>query len=288
MDFLENIKFPKTLTIVVFLALLGANVLVWWEILGSTNKEGVYFLDVGQGDSQLVVLPGNVKILIDAGRRNGRVLEHLSEIFHPTDKYIDLLVMSHPHFDHFGGFIDILERYRVGAFITPGTRNDIKSFQLLESLLEEKEVPVVKLGRGDGIRHKEGSFDILWPVKESFGWGLDESSLVLELSKKGATFLFTGDIGFKAEEEVLTFYEKEVDVLKVAHHGSKYSTSLPFLEVIRPFVAVIGVGENSWGHPTEEVLGRLSAFGTEIYRTDLDGNVKILIDDGNLRVFKLR
>lgn len=281
----EKISFPKTPAIVLLAALAAANILVWQAAIGFFDNSGIYFLDVGQGDSQLVILPGNVKVLIDGGRRNGMALNELSGILPPTDKYIDLLVMSHPHFDHFGGFIDVIEYYKIGAFITPGTRNETSSFFLLERTLKENDIPVITLAQGDRVTHGESRFSILWPDEESSDWDLDNASLVMELEKNGAITLFTGDIGFGAEERIVDFYDRKIDVLKVAHHGSRYSSSLEFLAATRPLVSIIGVGRNAWGHPTEEVLERLTAAGTKVYRTDIDGTIKIKFEDGKIRIF---
>ena len=115
------------------LVLLAGNVFVWQAILfggGAENLE-LWFLDVGQGDSQLVNLPGDVQILIDGGK-GPKVLNELAKALRPTDRYIDLVVATHPDFDHYGGLIDVLKTYEVGAVITNGLSGKAKAFGVLQ------------------------------------------------------------------------------------------------------------------------------------------------------------
>jgi len=280
----------KNKIIILSAVLLALNFLIYRQIFsfaGHNRDLKIYFLDVGQGDSQLVILPGGVKVLIDGGPPNGKLLENLGKILPPTDRYIDLVVLSHPQLDHFGGFIEVLKRYRVGAFLSNGRAGTISAFSELKKTIQENKIKTVVLGLGDKIRNGESSFDVLWPTPEFANVKeLNDTAVVLELKSKNSTALFTGDIGFKIEEELIKNNPSHIDILKVAHHGSKYSSGANFLAAIAPKIVAIGVGKNSYGHPTKEALQRLAQDGAKIYRTDQDGTVELVIDEKKIKVFK--
>lgn len=266
------------------------NVFIWQQILfykPNKNTE-LYFLDVGQGDSQMVILPNNVKILIDGGPNN-RVLGQLSSILSPFDRYIDLVVMSHPQTDHFTGLIDVLKRYKVGAFVFSGRKGLVKSFNDLEKAIKENQVAVVVLGEGDKIKYLESKLDILSPSQnllqsnEPNDW-----TLVMKMASEGMKALFTGDIDSNVENSLVEKYDLGVDILKVAHHGSRFSSGKEFLAAATPKIAVIEVGKNSYGHPTKDALERLASVGAQIFRTDKDGTIKLVINNQKINIFKMR
>lgn len=254
----------------------------FWYILSPPPAPAVYFLDVGQGDSELIVLPGGVNILVDGGPPNGRALEEIGRILPFTDRYIDLVVMSHPQLDHFGGLIDIMERYRIGTFLYSGRKGEASALAELEEMINEDNIPHVILKKGDRIKYGEYVIEVLSPEKE-LSDEINDDSLVLKLDMGNSTFLFAGDIGPGAEKKLVESLG-DIDVLKVAHHGSKNSSSEEFLNVARPRVSVIEVGENNYGHPDEEVIERLENIGSRIYRTDRDGTVRILPLDGVVNI----
>ena len=280
----------KNKVIILLAVLIILDLLVFWQIiaLAATGQDlKIYFLDVGQGDSQLVLLPGGVKVLIDGGPPNGKILEQLAKILPPTDRYIDLVIMSHPQLDHFGGLIEVLKRYRVGVFLWSGREGDIKALSELENALQKNFVDHIILAKGDKIHYRDSYFNVLMPtLKFLQSKKVNDSSLVLELSSKRSKTLFTGDIGINVEKELLDTYKLSVDVLKVAHHGSKFSSSANFLQVVRPRLAVIEVGKNSYGHPTRQILDRLKSIETSVFRTDRDGTIKLVIDGRSIEVFK--
>jgi len=263
---------------------------VWSEILfrGPNKNTEIYFLDVGQGDSALIILPGNTKILIDGGPNN-KIINELTAILRPTDRYIDLMILSFSQTDHFSGLIDVLKRYRVGGFIFNGRRGNAGSWLELTKILREKGVPILILASKDKIRHLDNQFNFLWPEKDFIqSRELNETALVPLLQSQGVKVLFTGDIDTKIEKYLLKKHGLglDVDILKVAHHGSKYSSGENFLQAVSPKVAVIPVGKNSYGHPTKEVLSRLALVGAQIFRTDKDGTVKLIINSQEINIFK--
>jgi len=278
----------KNWIILLLLFLFIFDGFIWLEILFEQPNQNteVYFLDVGQGDSELVVLPGGVKVLIDGGPNN-KVLDQLASILRPFDRYIDLIILSHAQTDHFSGLIDVLKRYQVGAFIYNGRSGTASSWPELVKITEQNKVPVEILMAGDKISYLDSHFDILMPDKNFINSSdLNETVLVELLQSQNAQILFTGDADTKIEDYLLQRYNLNIDVLKVAHHGSKFASSEEFLKSILPKVAVIEVGKNSYGHPTPEALSRLALVGAQIFRTDKDGMIKLIIENSKINIFK--
>ncbi len=284
--FIED-NFKKTAFFLTLFFIL--DVLVLWQIVGSgavNRKLSLYFLPVGQGDSELAVLPGGVKLLIDGGPPDSLVLKDLDKILSPRDRYIDLVVSTHPQQDHFGGLIEVLKRYKVGTFIWNGEIGTNPAMDDIMEVIKENSVPTVALAAGDKITYRGSNVDVLSPVAGG-RVDINEDALVLALQSGGVMTLFTSDVGTKTETSILNSYVGPIDILKVGHHGSKNSSSAKFLSVLKPKVAVIEVGKNSYGHPTPEVLSRLADIGAQIFRTDQDGLLKFEPLDGALRIFKI-
>lgn len=249
----------------------------------------VHFLDVGQGDSQLIKFPHGVEILIDGGNPNGRAVQELSEVMPANDRVIELVALTHPQLDHYGGLIETLKRYKVGVFLWNGRDSDAVAYQELKKTIKEKSIPTFVLRKGDLISYGDYGIKTIWPEeKYAYTKEPNDGSLVLELNSPNSRVLFTGDIGTNIEAEIAKFYKDEVDVLKVPHHGSKYSSSLKFLELLRPKVAVIGVGKNSYGHPTKDTLSRLASIGAQVFRTDQNGTVSAVFERDLLKIFEQR
>ncbi len=269
----------------IFSVLICFNAFVWYQvILHSQDALDVYFLDVGQGDSQLIVLPGGVKVLIDGGPDKG-VLFELSNVLPETDRYIDIVVITHPELDHFGGIYDVAERYKIGALAVSGREGESDAWRDLLLLLKDKEIPILKLGAGDAIKYEDSVIMVLSPNKSLMSnKEVNETSLVLGLNSEGVRALFTGDIGFTTENYITDEYDIDVDILKVAHHGSKFSTGMGFLLEATPEISVIQVGKNRFGHPTQATLSRLQSIGSSIYRNDENGTVHVTADDGIIGV----
>ncbi len=276
-----------------FLVLLGFNLFVWFAVItGAVTELNLYFLKVGQGDSELIVLPDGVKILIDGGPDKS-VLFSLVNAIPSTNRYIDLLIMTHPQTDHFAGFADVIERYKVGAFIATGKEGENETWDNFEKLLTEKNIPIILISAGGKIRYKDNLITVLAPNEELMkSKELNDTSLVLKLESEGIKALFTGDIGFTTESDLLNnnrltsdVNQLDVDVLKVGHHGSKFSTGANFLAATTPLISIIEVGKNRYGHPTEATLNRLKQFGSQIYRTDENGTVRLRAKDGMIVIY---
>lgn len=288
-EIIARLKAHKNKVIVITVALTLLDISFYAQIYRSVARAQdlmLYFLDVGQGDSELMVLPGGVKILIDGGPATRRAVEQLGNILPQTDRYIDIVMLSHPQLDHFGGLIEVLKRYRVGAFISNGRSGTTAAYDDLEKMIAQNTVPMTALKQGDAIRYGESRLDIIWPTDAALAdKELNNTSMVTEFTGKNVKALFTGDIESITENALVRAGLSSVDVLKVPHHGSKTSTSENFLASLRPKVAAIEVGKNNYGHPTPMVLNRLEKYGVNAYRTDRNGTVKLLIDGKSIKVF---
>lgn len=288
---MDKFVFKKSLYLAL-LVLIAGNIFVWQVIVfgGRTENLELYFLDVGQGDSQLISLPGlragGVQVLIDGGP-NAKVLNGLSKALLPQDRYIDLLVVSHPQLDHFGGLIDVLKNYRVGAVIDNGRKGMSKAYADFEKAIQDSGARHITLVEGDKIRYRDAVFSVFSPNRKNLASKeLNDTALVMMLEKSGLRALYTGDIGADLEKELAKKYDLSAQILKVSHHGSKFSSNLDFLKSVQPRIAVIGVGKNTYGHPTKEALGRLASVNALVLRTDRDKTVKMIFNGKNLEVYR--
>ncbi len=272
------------------------NIFAWQEVFYlSSGAEGlkVYFLDVGQGDAIFIETPQSHQILVDGGP-DSTVIEKLREIMPPLDKTIDLVILTHPEKDHMQGLIEVLQRYEVDYILWTGILRQTAEYKKwIEALSEEQRqgAKLIKAVSSKTIIASKAKIDILYPDEDLSGKELEnsnDSSVVFNLDFGENNFLFTGDITSKTEEFLLNNENSlKSDVLKVPHHGSKYSTSDYFLASINPQLGVISAGKkNPYGHPTPEVLQRLEKFGIKALRTDRDGDVEIISDGNNIFIRK--
>lgn len=250
-----------------------------------TNTTRIYFLSVGQGDSELIETNG-IKVLIDGGPPNGRVVEELGKILPFWDKRIDVVLLTHPELDHFGGLAAVLEQFIVGTFISTGDISDDEKFQMITTALTSRGIATTTLFAGDKILIHDSVLSILSPKEGVVCRVTNECALVLLFSSENKSALFTADISAEKEKELLALFST-VDVLKIAHHGSRFSTGESFLLKTNPKIAFIEVGKNSFGHPSPEILERLKKFTIPIFRTDEKGTLGVDFGVPGLRVFSL-
>ena len=277
------------LTLIIVIAILGFDITLWHQILAHHTQAGFYALDVGQGDSTLLTFQNGVKILTDAGPDH-KVVQSLEKIMSDRDRYIDLAVISHPQLDHFNGFNDLVDRYSFGAFIINGRDSDDhrlgNEWDALKHKLKEKNIPVIILGAGDSIKNGANSIQILSPNEDFIQSGeLNDTALVEFVTTPSWRALLTGDAGTNIEDFLVQRGLPQVDILKIGHHGSKYSSGLEFLRTLRPAVATISDGaRNRYGHPAPEALERLEAAGVQVFRTDEHGTISIFPTGAKLRL----
>lgn len=265
----------------IFSALVSLNLFVWyWVVAGAPDPAlNLYFLKSGEGDSELAVLPGGVKVLIDGGPSSA-TLAPLGNTISPTDRYLDVVLLSHPQLDHFGGLIPILERYKIGLFVWNGESSLDSAWKDLVGLLNNRGTRAVVLKKGDAVRYKESRLEVLAPSDAALSANPNDDSMIVRLSSGGVKALFTGDATASLEQSLVAGAGINADILKVSHHGSKTSSITPFLESVLPRVAVIEVGKNTYGHPAPAAVQRLAAIGASVYRTDQNGTVHIRASDG--------
>lgn len=274
--------------ILLALGLALLNTLAWIRIFSPQTAPGFYFLDVGQGDSELSVMPNGTKILTDAGPGRG-VTERLDAVLGSEGKYIDLAIISHPQLDHYGGFRYILDSYDIGAILWTGREPDKMGPEWTEFIKKAKarSVRFITVLKGDRVLSGAGILRVLSP-NNSFASGknANESAIVEKITINGISALFTADIDKKVETSLASLgKELRAEILKVAHHGSKYSSDLRFISSVSPSLSVIEVGaRNTYGHPTEQVLKNLSLSGSTVLRTDLYGTISVLPGEDGLLV----
>lgn len=253
----------------------------------------ITFLDVGQGDSALVETPSGGVYLIDGGgyETYGNALRKertpisesvlLPVLYAKSIRRIDGVFISHNHADHAQGIEELLAEIPVGRIYVSSKYNN-------ETLLSQNKIPVEVLAKGSALESGDGlSFEVLWPESKREMLADEEqndASMLLRLCYGSRSFLFTGDAGFPVEEAIVRSLP-EADVLKVGHHGSRFSTSPEFLKKLNPSLAVISVGRyNSFGHPTYEVLENIEASGAVCKRTDKNGAVEVWTNGKDLSV----
>jgi len=290
----------KKIILLVAGFLVCFNIAAWQLVfdLNSPQLLEVNFFSVGQGDSEFIKTPDNRYILIDGGPSSA-VLQKLAGKMPFWNKTIDIVVLTHPEKDHMTGILDILQRYNVKYFLWTGVvKNDAENIKLanllqeassstsfLASLSGKEPTKIINSVPGQKIHIGSVTLDILYPFENLVGKELknsgNDASIVVKIIYGNDSFLFTGDISSVAEKQLVNSYKTnslQADVLKVAHHGSKYSTSDLFLEKVEPIFAVIEVGKNSYGHPTPEVLQRLEKFGINVFITQQDGDIEFISD----------
>lgn len=264
------------LRLLIFLLAL-CDALIFFPLLAVNRKPAVFFMDVGQGDSFLVSSGGGgVDILIDTGPGKS-VLYELEKILGRRDRYIDAIVLTHPHSDHFGGLEYVFSRYDAGIFLWSGAASSDAGFAKALSLAERKRVPFEKLAAGDKLKSKGIYMTAVYsppefPEKDFLE---NDGSIVLYADVSGLKGIFPGDVGLRPESRISSAGFPSVDFLKVGHHGSASSSSYGFLKAVNPSVAVLSVGKNSYGLPKKEVLDRFASLGIPVYRTDELGALKI-------------
>lgn len=246
-----------------------------------------HFIDVGQGDC-IYIAAGGQNMLIDCGEADEsvRVVSYLRDM---GVKRLDYVIGTHPHSDHMGGMDRIIGAFEIGEFIIPHLDDeDIPTTSYFLRFLDAAEEHRVKLTEavtGSEFTVGDAHCEIVAPNSKKYE-DINNYSVGLVLRHGSESFIFTGDAEGVAEQEMLDGGRLgKMSVYKVGHHGSSTSSTAAFLEVIRPEAAVISCGAgNAYGHPTDAVMKRLSAYTDNIYRTDLCGNIVITSDGSSLRV----
>jgi competence protein ComEC len=283
--------------LIIGILVLGAVDCSYWVLTRyATNTVRVTFLDVGQGDCAVVEFPGGKTMLVDGGGLYGHfnLGKHVVAPFlwHRRIMAIDYLVLSHPDRDHYKGFRFIARHFPIGQFWYNGVESDVGTYRELVDILTQRTIPMLPVTKGFTRDVGRCTLAILHPDEDRLaspsrprGW-VNNSSLVLKLIYGNHRVLFTGDIEREVERELLhDGRDLDVDVLKVPHHGSRTSSSLPFLKMTSPTYAIMSLGyRNPFHYPHKKVVTRYQKLGTTILRTDRDGAVTVLTDGTTMTI----
>lgn len=282
-------------------ALLVLVAIAIWQAVFSVSDERLHIIacDVGQGDAILIVY-GETQILIDGGPPNGKVLSCLSRHMPYYDRTIEIVLLTHPQLDHFGGLIEVFERYKVETFLANSLEASSKEYQVLKDKVKRSEARIINPTSGMDVSIGLLHLDIVHPSSDFVAGNMDTTERLVVPNVLGAytskkdpndfsivailrlgefDALFTGDIGPKVSDEVIKSGKmRKVEYIKIPHHGSKNGLTENLLNISNPEVAVISVGKNQWGHPHEEVVKMLSDRGIKTFRTDEMGDVEVVTD----------
>ncbi|QSX07114.1 MBL fold metallo-hydrolase [Sedimentibacter sp. zth1] len=239
-------------------------------------------MDVGQGDCILLTNSDQV-MLIDAGDVGaGQVI--IPYLKSRGIKKIDYLLLTHPHKDHIGSAVDVIDSFDIGTIYMSGKLATTKTFEKLLDKIDDKSIETIIPDVEDKISFGDCDTQIIGPVKEYDD--LNNNSLVLKITYGNTRFLFTGDMEKESEMDIIeTKISLKADVLKVAHHGSSGSSTGKFLNEVNPEISIISCGkDNDYGHPHAELLDKLTNIKSQVYRTDVSETVVVISDGNNIKI----
>lgn len=287
------IKSKKNNKCKIIICLLIVLILINFIIYIFPQKLRIFFIDVGQGDSTLIITPDKKTVLIDGGGSDSFDVGEKVLLPYLLDRRIlkvDYVLISHFDTDHATGVAQILGKIDVSSIILTRQLEENDIYRHILSIAKEKKIKLIYVKEGDVLKIGGIKISIIHPEnKLMINNPMNNNSIVCKVEYNSFSMLLTGDIEMEAEELILRKnINLKADVLKVAHHGSKTSTTGEFLKAINPKVALIGVGKNNnFGHPSNEVIQRLKENGTRIYRTDENGEISITVNKKG-RIIKIQ
>lgn len=268
----------KTSTKIVLSALLLLTIVVWLSFLsvsGSDNLK-IVFCNVGQGDG-ILITKGKIQVIVDGGPNN-KISDCISKHIPFWDRKIELVILTHPHSDHFMGLIKIFDEYEVKNYLF----NDInltstKSYNLLKEKVEKENSNLISPVVGNYFKFGMVELKILAAGQSAANLNdLNSYSIVNKLTYNSFTVLLTGDIQEKESDNLSQNKEIEnIKVLKLPHHGSDHGATDNLINKTKPETSIISVGKNSYGHPNPEIIDELKKIHTKIIRTDEAGDIVI-------------
>ena len=293
-------KIWKLLTLLLLLILI----VIWLAVpILFRQKLKIIACDVGQGDAIFATI-GTTQFLIDGGPGN-RVINCISKYMPFWDREIEVVILTHPEKDHYGGLLEVFNHYNVGLFLASPVNSGSQSYEVLKNQVRGKGINVVNTKKGMRIGNNLIYLDILFPTEDFFkskisGYNpqanknvlgaysgnnsLNQYSIVALLSFRNFNALFTGDItsevsDYLADELVISSKQIPVEYIKIPHHGSRNNLTEDLLSNLNPIIAVISVGKNnSYGHPHAEILKMLKERSIKVLRTDEKGDVVVETD----------
>ncbi|WP_088043996.1 ComEC/Rec2 family competence protein [Bacillus sp. EAC] len=245
----------------------------------------VYFLDVGQGDSIIMIMPNGKTILIDGGD-----VEHGNDVIKKIKRLhineIDLLVSTHPDIDHIGGLLKVMNKIRIKNILDSGKKYNSHSYYLYKKEAYQKNIPI-QIAKIDDKISLDPNVEITVLNSGKPKLSNNDSSIVLKVTYEEISLLLTGDIESKAEKRLLKDESIDAQVLKIPHHGSATSTSEKFLFAVNPTVAILSYDKfNLFGHPHRSVMKRLNHLGIKHYTTDEYGDIELATNGKKLYIEK--
>lgn len=258
----------------------GLAILLGWYVYDTQQQFRLVVLDVGQGSGVYIKTDAGGEIIIDGGQ-NAQFIRSLSTERAFYDDYIDMVVLSHPDADHMGGFPELIKRYDIGLFVYNGETSDSGLYQEVQHKLTEHQVKQYVTKAGEVLLEEQDTRILVLHPGTHFSKERNDNSVVVRVEYQGYSFLITGDIGKEVEREITKKYKNfvDVDVLVVAHHGSKTSSDYEFVKQASPLYAVISVGKNNrYGHPHRDVLAVYEKLKIPIVRTDESGSISFWVD----------
>jgi len=276
----KNLKYY----LILFLALIL--VLIWSVYLQEPDtKIHIYIFDVGQGDAELIQ-KNNFQILVDGGPDNS-VITKLGEVMPIEDREIEEVILTHPHADHLSGLIQVLSRYKVKKIVYSGVNYDSSIYSEFSKIISENQIAIEIPTIGQSEITSAGELTYFWPGKNGNNQSdnLNNTSEVFQFDCGEFSAVFSGDCETDCWEKIEEANKKElknVDYLKISHHGSKNGTNKELIDILKPKFVTISLGKNNkYGFPHKETVDILESSGADIYRTDLLGTIDISIaDDG--------
>ena len=260
--------------------------------LQNYGKFRIIFCDVGQGDGMLLVSPGGKQIVVDGGPGT-KIADCLGQNMPFWDRTVELVVATHAQKDHMEGLLEVLARYKVKMVAETKVNNDSELYRAFKKAVQEEKTKVYVARAGDRleidtIQGRTLSLDVLWPKaqmlsqwRESPPSDLNEAAIVLRANYGQFCAYLTADL---PKETLQGLIDRECQVLKISHHGSKTGTNQEIFDSVNPVVAIIQVGKNNYGHPTKEVIDLLTSNAVKILRNDTNGIIEITSDGKSFHV----
>ena len=267
----------KKILILISFIILAAYFIWSYQAWFKSDHFKIFFFDVGQGDSALIVTPGGKAILIDGGP-DTKVLRGLGTALPFWRHRIDLMVITHAHDDHITGLIEVSRRYRIDNILKNNLDFNTPTLNSLVKVFNKNSIKEINAEPGTFFKFdNDCSLSILAATKDK-QVNDNDYSIVTMFSCLGRRVLLGGDAGVLIENKLLNQgIDLRADIFKVSHHGSLSANSLKYLEGIKPRVAVVSVGiNNKFGHPSPLILDRLKSLPVDIYRTDVFGTMEFL------------
>jgi comEC/rec2 family protein len=251
----------------------------------SNHNLRFHFIDVGQGDSSLIITPKGNTILIDAGDE-AHAKKVLSYVREQGIEKLDLVIATHPDADHIGGMDKVIKNFDIGVFAMPDVSAKTNQYKQIQRELKAKKMKAIRLYQGDEVQIDDDlDFEILSPVKGKKYDDTNEYSIVAKIVYKDTSFILMGDATMENEVDIINNVpDIDIDVLKLGHHGSSTSSSDYFITKTSPKIAIISCGKNNkYGHPHQEVMRVLKKHGVTPYRTDEMGDIVITSDGKEIK-----